>query len=194
MHNRLAPRGGCKGMFDSLGAALRGLCAFALFASWPLAAQNRGVPVENEYVRVLSVTDEPMAQPGTVHEHKDNRVMVYLDSGDIRIRYTSGKVENQHWTPGDVAWSPASGMHTSQNVSDRPIRIIEIELRKQAGGGESAPPDRTRAVIDNSQVRVYQSLKAPRSGNYVAVNIKSGAATWNKLPEGSGLFVITQLK
>jgi hypothetical protein len=170
------------------------LIPFALLIAGQLAAQNRPVPIENEYVRVVSVTDAPVAQPGTVHEHKDNRVMIYLDSGDIEIRYTNGKLENQHWKPGDVAWSPASGMHTSQNVSQRPIRIVEIELRKQPGAGETAPPDRTRAVIDNSQVRVYQALKPPASGNYVAVDIRSGTATWDKLPEGSGPFVITQLK
>ena len=38
--------------------------------------------------------------------------MIYLDSGNIQIRYADGKVDNQHWKAGDVAWSPANGMHT----------------------------------------------------------------------------------
>jgi uncharacterized RmlC-like cupin family protein len=159
-----------------------------------LVAQNRPAPIENEYVRAFLATDAPADKPGRPHEHKQNRVMVYLDSGDIQLKYADGKVENQHWKPGDVAWSPASGTHTSQNVSTRPIRIVEIEIRQPGHGDENAPPDRTHAVIDNSQVRVYRASRAPAGKHFLAVDIAAGEFTWDKLPSGSGPFIITELK
>jgi hypothetical protein len=155
-----------------------------------LIAQNRNVPVENEFVRVLSVVDRPVVKPGALHEHKQNRVMIYLDSGDIQIRYADGKVDDQHWKAGDVAWSPASGMHTSQNVSSSPVRIVEIELKSEGGGKGSAG----KALIDNPQVRVYKTSKPVTATNYVAVDVKTATVLWNKLPEGPGPFVITELK
>ncbi|MES1258896.1 MAG: hypothetical protein ABUS51_10715 [Acidobacteriota bacterium] len=157
-----------------------------------LVAQNRNAPIENDFVRVLSVTDKPVSKPGALHEHKQNRVMIYLDAGDIQIKYADGKVDDQHWKAGDVAWSPAGGMHTSQNVSAKPVRIVEIELRKEGapGAGQGAG----KALLDNSQVRVYRTAKPVSAKNYVAVDVNTAAVLWNQLPEGPGPFVITELK
>lgn len=166
-------------------AAITALAAFAIAQSGP--------PIENEFVRVVMATDQPH-KASAPHQHKQNRVMIYLDSGDIDLKYTSGKVEHQHWKPGDVAWSPAGGIHTSENVSERPIRIVEIELRRQGDSGASGqPPDRTHAVIDNGQVRVYKGSNPPEKDHYVAVNTSTGAVAWDRVPEG-GPIVITQIK
>src|SRR5579883_2304317 len=133
--------------------------SLAVFAA--LAAGQNGAIIENEFVRVIQATDQPH-KASAPHQHQQNRVMIYLDSGDIDLKYAGGKVEHQHWKPGDVAWSPAGGVHTSENVSERPIRIIEIELRREGNAGAgAAPPDRTHAVIDNSQVRVYKGSTPP---------------------------------
>jgi hypothetical protein len=166
-----------------------------LLALTPLAlliAQPAPPPIENEFVRVVLANDQPAEKPGALHEHKQNRVMIYLDPGDMRIRYADGRVDNQHWKAGDVAWSPANGMHTSQNVSSKPLRIVEIELRNP---GHPGPPSGKPALIDNAQVRVYRSSAAPPAGtNFVAVNDKTAAVAWNKLPGGPGPFVIAELK
>jgi uncharacterized RmlC-like cupin family protein len=158
-----------------------------------LLGQSAPAPIENEYVRVVQATDNPAAKPGSLHEHKQNRVMIYLDSGDMRIAYADGRVDNQHWKAGDVAWSPAGGMHTSQNVSSKPIRIVEIELRK--GGENVSTKAGAHAAIDNAQVHVYRSARAPAAGiHYVAVDSRSGAYAWDKMPDGSGPFVVAALK
>ncbi|MDE3195192.1 MAG: cupin domain-containing protein, partial [Acidobacteriota bacterium] len=123
-----------------------------------LFAQTRPPALENDYVRVLMGIDRPAAKPGPLHEHKQNRVMIYLDSGDLQIRHESGKVEDQHWKKGDIAWSAADGMHTSQNISSSPLRIIEIELRN---AGNANTPGVKGAVLDNAQVSVYRGTSAP---------------------------------
>jgi hypothetical protein len=157
-------------------------------------AQTPNPPIENEYVRVVWATDQPAPKPGALHEHKQNRVMIYLDSGDMQIKYADGKVDNQHWKAGDVAWSQANGMHTSQNVSSKPLRIVEIEVRS-AGSGNAAPGGGTRAIlINNPQVLVYRGSKPPAGKHYVAVDAQTGAAGWDKMPDGAGPFVITELK
>jgi len=159
-----------------------------------LAAQNT-TPVENEFVRVVVVADKPVAKPGSLHEHKQNRVMIYLDPGDITIRYADGRVDNQHWKAGDIAWSPAAGMHTSQNVTASPTavtRIVEMEIRTPAVASFTAMKN---SVIDNAQVRVYKSARAPAAGkHFIAVDTKAAAVVWDKLPDGAGPFVITELK
>jgi mannose-6-phosphate isomerase-like protein (cupin superfamily) len=149
-------------------------------------------PIENDYVRVVWATDQPVDKPGSLHEHKQNRVMIYLDAGTMRIAYADGRVDNQHWKAGDVAWSPANGMHTSQNVGKTPLRIVEIEVRKGAAPETKAGAYKT---IDNAQVHVYRSSKPPAPGKeFVAVNAKTGDAAWDKLPGGPGPFVIAEMK
>ena len=163
-----------------------------------LVAQNRTTPVENEFVRVLSVVDQPVAKPGALHEHKENRVMIYLDSGVIRITYANGKTDDQHWKSGDVAWSPANGMHTSQNVSAAPVRIVEIEVRAKASPTQPAPgkaqPAPGKALLENEQVRVYRAKGPVKAKNFVAVNEKTAEVLWNRVPDGPGPFIITEIK
>jgi beta-alanine degradation protein BauB len=130
------------------------------------AAQGgRPAPVENARVRVVDALDQPHAR-GAMHEHKVNRVMVYLTKCDIRITAAGGAVDEQHWKPGDVAWSPARGPHTSENTDDAACRIIEIEL-KPAPGAKPVPagpldpvavdPRHYTVLFDNQEVRVLRA-------------------------------------
>jgi oxalate decarboxylase/phosphoglucose isomerase-like protein (cupin superfamily) len=169
---------------------MRPILFFAPFAI--LFAQNRSVPVDDEFVRVLSVVDQPVAKPGALHEHKDNRLMIYLDSGDIRIEYANGKVDNQHWKAGDVAWSPANGMHTSQNVSANPVRIIEIEFHSKGVPATRALSG--KALLENNQVRVYRNAGPIHSKNYVTIDEKTAEVLRNRIPAGPGPFLIAEIK
>jgi hypothetical protein len=170
------------------------LLLLLLLPAFALVAQTPNPPIENEYVRVVWATDQPAAKPGALHEHKQNRVMIYLDAGDMQIKYADGKVDNQHWKAGDVAWSQANGMHTSQNVSPKPLRIVEIEVRSAGGGNGVPPPSGVHALIDNPQVVVYRGSQPPAGKHYVAVDSRTGAAGWDKMPGGTGPFVIAEIK
>ena len=97
-----------------------------------LASAQRSVPVDNEQVKVLSVVDPASRPPGRMHDHKMNRVMIYLDGGTQRLAYQDGKVEDLKFRAGQALWSPASGMHTSQNLDAKPHRLVEIELKGAA--------------------------------------------------------------
>ena len=116
--------------------------------------------IENGQVRVLIVTDQPQHK-SALHEHKVNRVMIYLDPGTDRITYEDGRVEDLKFRSSEIRWSPAGGKHTSENIGERSFRVIEVEL-KNAGGPFQPPaldpptlwPKFFRIAIDNSQVRV----------------------------------------
>jgi uncharacterized RmlC-like cupin family protein len=151
-----------------LGKLLFGIVLSVLCAATAGAQSN--VKVDNDFVRIISATDAPHVK-GSLHRHQFNRVMVYLDAGDIDINWEGGHTDHQHWKAGQVAWSPAGGMHTSETVGSAPIRIVEIEL-KQAAPAE--PPVRKREldplVIDpkhnellfeNDQVRVFRTWREP---------------------------------
>ncbi len=140
--------------------------AFLLFLQFAYA--QRAVPVDNEQVRVLSVVDPPHRK-GAMHEHTMNRVMIYLDPGIDRISYEDGRVTDLKFKAGDVLWSPAGGKHTSENIGEKPFRIVELELKAQGkpfrpSGLDpvSVAPANYKVVLDNEQVRVLRVRVEPR--------------------------------
>lgn len=130
-------------------------------------AADPRVKIENDSVRVLDVTDEPH-HPSGLHRHEANRVMIYLTSGDLDVRYQDGHTDKQHWKAGQVAWSPAGGMHVSENVGGKPLHIIEVELKKPAPTRPARKRELDPVAIDpkhnvllfeNAQVRVFRSTR-----------------------------------
>ena len=94
--------------------------------------------------------------------------MIYLTSGDLNVSYQDGKVDKQHWKAGQVAWSPAGGMHISEDVGTQPLHIIEVELKKPPSHAPARKRDLDPVAIDpkhnvllfeNAQVRVFRSMR-----------------------------------
>ncbi len=142
--------------------------------------------IDNDAVRILKVVDTPH-QKSALHRHELNRVMIYLNAGEMEIVYEDGHKEKQHWKAGQVAWSQAGGRHTSENVGSSPLRIVEIELKKPA---PAAPPVRRceldplaidpkhyRLLFENSQVRVFRSWLEPGAAEPMHEHAGAGRAT-----------------
>lgn len=157
-----------------------------LAVSVPLiAANDNPVVVDNEHVRILSVVDAPHKK-SKLHKHDVNRVMIYLDPGSIDLIYEDGHKDQQRWRAGQVAWSPAGAMHTSENIGGSPIRIVEIELKKP---GPAAKPVRDRGMdplvldpkhnhllLENAQVRVFRSWLDPGGSEKMHEHVGRGRA------------------
>src|SRR5262245_35237174 len=111
-----------------LGAALV-LCAAGAFAQ----AADPNVKIDNEYVRAKVASDAPLSKTA-LHKHDLDRVMVYLTEVDQELRYQDGRNVRQKRKPGEVAWSPAGGLHVGENFSKHAIRTVEIELKKPPSG------------------------------------------------------------
>ena len=145
------------------------LLSVLLGSFWLVAAEDRG-KLDNDFVRIHTAVDLPHQQ-STLHRHELNRVMIYLDPGDITINYEDGHKDEQHWKAGQVAWSPAGARHTSENVGSAPIRIVEVELKNPAPAASPArnaeldpiaiDPTHNILLFENGQVRVLRSWREP---------------------------------
>jgi quercetin dioxygenase-like cupin family protein len=130
--------------------------AACVFAQSPQA-------IDNDQAHVIFATDQPHAA-GKPHEHKLNRVMVYLNAG--RQEFVSGgKKTALTIKAGDVKWSPATGTHTSEIVSDAPVSMVEVEIKKPGDPSKKVTTALDPPVIDpkhykiefeNDQVRVVR--------------------------------------
>jgi hypothetical protein len=144
--------------------------AAALLAQTPAA--HTPATLENDQVRVLNAHDEPHVKHA-LHEHKLNRVMIYLNAGEQDIITQDGKKTTLKFQPGDVKWSPATGLHTSEVISGSPVNIVEIEVKKLGDPSKTAAvpedplkmsPSVYKLEFENAQVRVMR-VKFPAHGS-----------------------------
>jgi quercetin dioxygenase-like cupin family protein len=139
-----------------------------LAASAAYAVETVKVGIDNDQVRVVQVVVQPHEKT-KLHQHKVNRVMIYLNSGRQDFDYQPGGKSVLNVKAGEVKWSPAGGMHIAEVTSAHPIGIVEIELKKP-GSGKSASAARDPLKVDakqyklefeNDQVRVFRVKIGP---------------------------------
>src|ERR1700720_3292244 len=103
----------------------------ALLVAFTLMAQTAdNVKVDSAQARALVVTEQPH-HPGAMHEHQMNRIQIYLGAGEMSFTSPDGKVERIACKAGYVRWSPAGTRHISENVTDHPFQLVEIELKNR---------------------------------------------------------------
>ena len=107
---------------------------------------------------------------GKFHDHKLNRVMIYLQSARQRFEYQDGrKPAVFNYEAGEVKWSPAEGKHSPEVVSNEPFNIVEIELKKPGTGKKittpidpvKIDPKHYKVEFENDQVRVIRAHFRP---------------------------------
>src|SRR5579872_7473528 len=137
--------------------------ALFLAATAAFAAETVSTPIDNDQVKVLNVVVQPHEKT-RLHQHKVNRVMIYLNAGRQDFDY-EGKKSVLNFKAGEVKWSPAGGMHIAEITSGAPVNIIEVELKKPGSGAKTPASDldpvkidkkHYKVVFDNDQVRVLQ--------------------------------------
>lgn len=144
------------------------LSALAFASSQVGRAQSSRTLLDNGDVKVLSV-DVKAHEKTRLHEHKVNRVMIYLQPGRQDFEFQDGHKTSLTWKAGEPKWSPAAGMHIAEITSPNPITIVEIELKK-AGAGKTATGEGDPVQLDkkhykvefeNDQVRVVRVHLGP---------------------------------
>lgn len=140
-----------------------------------LPAQNppSAAAIENkldtEQVRVYVATLRPHTPVPSRNGHATDRVLIYLDDGLMTRQDGSDKIQNIQFHRGDVRWRPASGAYVAENISDHPIRILEIDLKGVAPGPAAASKlDPTvvdkkhyKVEFENEHVRILRVHYAP---------------------------------
>ena len=143
--------------------------AFALLLAARVGAQTPSAPVaianklDTPQARVYVATLQPHAPSRSPNGHATNRVLLYLDDGVMTVQEGT-QTQTIVFHRGDVRWRPAGGAYVAENTIDRPIRILEVDLKGPAAG--PAPVSRLDpAVVDtrhykidfeNDQVRVLR--------------------------------------
>ena len=112
---------------------------FALLLPSALGAQNPPAPatitprLETPQARVIVATLLPRTPSIAKNGHATNRVLVYLDDG-VMTRKEGDQSTTIEFRRGDVRWRPASGAYIAENISDHPIRILEVDLKGAPSG------------------------------------------------------------
>ena len=106
-----------------------------------LSAQTQNPPapatitpkLETAQARVIVATLRPRTPSIAANGHATNRVIIYLDDG-VMTRKEGDQTTRIEFKRGDVRWRPASGAYTAENISDRPIRLLEVDLKVPPAG------------------------------------------------------------
>ena len=138
-------------------------------ASASIAVAPSATLLDNDQVKVVRALEKAHVK-GRFHDHKTNRVMIYLQAGRQRFEYQDGrKPEVFEYRAGEVKWSPADGMHSPEVISDEPFNIIEVELKKPGTGKKitsaldpvKVAPTHQKVEFENDQVRVVRARLGP---------------------------------
>jgi len=131
-----------------------------------LHAQNAPAPaaiaqkLDTPQTRVIVATLQPRTPSISRTGHATNRVLIYLDDG-VMTRTEGSETSRIEFHRGDVRWRPTSGAYTSENISDHPIRILEVDLK----GPPSAPLPVTKldpVTVDGQHYKVALENDAVR--------------------------------
>jgi hypothetical protein len=158
----------------------------AMFTAFTLMAQTpNNVKLDTPQARVLAVTAQPH-RPSPLVEHPMNRVMIYLDPGEVTWTTAGGKVEKIGFKAGQVRWSPAGEPYKNENVTDHPIRIVEISLKNTAPAPLPVTkldpvvvdPKHYKVELENDQVRVLRIHYGPRENGAMHEHILNRVVTY----------------
>ena len=115
------------------------LRAMPAYAQDPAAVNSKTIRVrfENDRVRVL----EAILPPGVkeqVHSHPAYVIYV-LEGGRYRNYAIDGKITEGELKTGDVIYrDPLT--HAAENIGDKPLHMILVELKGDSGSGKSSHP------------------------------------------------------
>ena len=146
----------------------------AILAASVVSAQNPPAPaaitprLDTPQARVIVATLQPRTPSIAASGHATNRVLIYLDDGAM-TRKEGDQSTRIEFRRGDVRWRPASGPYVAENVGDRPIRILEIDLKGQPAGAApvskldpvSVDAAHYKVVLENEHVRVLRVHYGP---------------------------------
>jgi len=116
-----------------------GFWAEPAYAQDPAVVNSKTIRVrfENDRVRVL----EAILPPGVkeqVHSHPANVIYV-LEGGRYRNYAADGKITEGELKTGDVIYrDPLT--HAAENIGDKPLHVILVELKVDSGAGKSSRP------------------------------------------------------
>jgi hypothetical protein len=149
----------------------------SLVLLWPaaLAAQNAPAPAmitpkfDTPQANVFVATLAPRTPSISKQGHATHRLLIYLDDG-VMTRKEGDQTTRIEFKRGDVRWRPASGPYVAENISDHPVRLLEIDLKGPPSGPLPATAldpvkvdsQHYQVAFENEHVRVLRVSFGPR--------------------------------
>ncbi len=117
----------------SMLVALMSLAAIPAWAQDPVLVDSAhyGLEFENDDVRVIRITYGPN-ESSVMHYHPAG-VAVFLTDQRVQFTLPDGQTVEVEAQAGEVLWTEA-GSHLPQNLSDRPLELILVEIKTQSSG------------------------------------------------------------
>lgn len=161
----LAEGGIMKCVTFAMSLAVGAVLAPAAAAQDPIKS-NPGVyhlVFENPSVRVLHVKVNAGAKTA-VHEHPDT-VIVPLSDSKVRFTGADGKPVDVELKAEQAMWSAAE-KHSGQNLEEKPVEVILVELKSGANAGAATiplnrPEMKIAPFFDNARVMAYKATTGP---------------------------------
>lgn len=107
--------------------------------------QRYHVEIENDFVRVIRVRIGPHDHVAMHRHPARGAVLILLTDQDARQTFPDGESHENHNKAHTVRWEPpGSAPHTDENLSDKPLEIIRVELKESwpSGGSFRISPQR----------------------------------------------------
>jgi quercetin dioxygenase-like cupin family protein len=113
------------------------ITAVASIAQSPLSPSVAKVEFENDQIRVLRAT-VGAHQKTPMHQHP-SRAGITITENDLRVYLPDGTSATSKRGPHEIFWGePVT--HQVENLSDKPMENIEIELKRANGTGVPVKP------------------------------------------------------
>lgn len=147
-----------------------GFSVLALAISFPLFSQNRDQIVDNEKVRVLSITAKH-GETIAVDHPELNRVVIWLEQENGKSMSANGHESNLSWKKKEARWVPAGTSNPMKLEGDAPVSVIIVELKAKGHGQNAAKspqnpwlvdPKHYRLDFENNDVRVTRVNIGPK--------------------------------
>ncbi len=84
------------------------------------------VEFENDYVRIVRIKYDA-GEKSVMHDHPDG-VAVYLTDAAVKMNLPDGSTVDLNGKAQHAEWAPG-GKHLPQNVGDKPLELILVELK-----------------------------------------------------------------
>jgi hypothetical protein len=92
-----------------------------------LDSKHYKVVIDNDEVRVLRAKYGPH-EKSVMHEHPAS-VAVFMTDGHVKFTLPDGTSQDTNIKAHDAIWSEA-GKHLPENVGDKPMEVVVVELKK----------------------------------------------------------------
>jgi mannose-6-phosphate isomerase-like protein (cupin superfamily) len=119
----------CAGVAVGMMGGVATMMWFGMSTSAAAQKNSSKVILENDRVRVKEAIFVPGDKKPGMHTHEYAHVGVAIDGGTLKFNYPDGKTETLELKSGGAGFRDPNVTHEAVNLSSKPIKVIEVEIK-----------------------------------------------------------------